>query len=475
MLSWLRNHWRKALLISIAAIFIAIFLVLEVFSRGAAAIFNQAMMEQDMLKGTVTAEKIVAHITGDVNFTNLEWRDPEGRLILRVPEGHFHARPWDVVTGHIKSTTIQELTIRNAEVSVHLADDMSVDFVRNSPDMRKVKEDEEDWQKKVSLVGKSEEERKRIGEFRRRKRAEKMAKQWKNFDRAGKKIRMQLKFEDCRVEVFFKARHYLLSRANLTADINTDRAMKIEAYTGNFGGTMIGNGIRVQGEVDFAAQDVPVGDLQVSFMDVDPSSLDLGINIHDKMTLDCQLQGALNNISGDGNVSMRELNIPGLQFQNVQGKIHYDGEKLLFTDVMANVYDGQLAAEGEYDLDTRYYHIHGQGKNLQTSKALPGSHLYCGVDLDMDFVSKGSSRETTASGNFTSTQGRYRMVPFQRISGKFSQAYRDLQFRDVIIEFAGFTVSTDALRIKDKKLTLAPINITDNRGENISTIDINKK
>ncbi|BAL82734.1 hypothetical protein SELR_10260 [Selenomonas ruminantium subsp. lactilytica TAM6421] len=176
-MKWLRTHWQRALLISIAAIFLAIFLVLEVFSRGAAAIFNQAMTEQDMLKGTITAEKIVAHVTGDVNFTNLEWRDPEGRLILRVPEGHFHARPWDVVTGHLKSTTIQELTLKDAEVSVHLADDMTVDFVRGSRDMKQVKEEEEDWQKKVSLVGKSEEERRRIGEFRRKKRAEKMAKQ----------------------------------------------------------------------------------------------------------------------------------------------------------------------------------------------------------------------------------------------------------------------------------------------------------
>ena len=85
-----------------------------------------------MLKGNVTAEKIVAHITGDVNFTGLEWRDEEGRLIVRVPEGHFRVRLWDMVTGHIKSTTIQELTIKNAEVSVHLADDMTVDFIRNS-------------------------------------------------------------------------------------------------------------------------------------------------------------------------------------------------------------------------------------------------------------------------------------------------------------------------------------------------------
>ena len=88
-------------------------------------------MNQDMLKGTITAEKITAHFTGDVDFTGLEWRDTEGRLILRVPEGYFYVRLWDGVTGHIKSTSLQELILKDAEVSIHLADDMTVDFQGN--------------------------------------------------------------------------------------------------------------------------------------------------------------------------------------------------------------------------------------------------------------------------------------------------------------------------------------------------------
>lgn len=468
-MNWLRTHWQKALLIGITAIFIAVILVLEVFSRGAAAIFNEAMMEQDMLKGTITAEKIIAHINGHVDFSGLEWRDTEGRLILRIPEGSFHVRPWDVVTGHIKSTTMQELTIKNAEVSMHLGDDMTVDFIRNSPDMRRMDEKKEDWQEKVSLVGKSEEERKRIGEFRRRKRAEKMANQWSNFDREGRKIRLQLKFENCRLEVFHKARHYLLSKVNLTANINTDKVMEIEMNTGGFGGTMIGNGVKLKGKVNFRGADIPEGDLRISFQDVDPSSLDLGLNIHDRMTMDSHLTGPLNEISGDGQVFMNDLHIPNLHFQNVMGKIHYDGAKLYFREVVAKVYGGTLQAEGEYDLDTRYYSLHGLGKNLQSASALPGSHLNCSVELDIYLDSKGSGRETTAHGSFSSGEGRYKIMPFKRISGRFNEAYHDLQFYDVVIEFAGFKMHTDALQVKDGKLTLSPIVMHDSQGNHLAT------
>ncbi|MBQ2136465.1 MAG: hypothetical protein II430_00745, partial [Selenomonas sp.] len=109
-LLWLRTHWKRVLGITVLVICITAFLILEVFSRGAAGIFNKAMNEQDMLKGTVMAEKIVAHINGYVTFTNLKWYDNDGHLLLLVPEGSFQARPWDVVIGHIKSTTLQELT-----------------------------------------------------------------------------------------------------------------------------------------------------------------------------------------------------------------------------------------------------------------------------------------------------------------------------------------------------------------------------
>jgi hypothetical protein len=51
------------------------------------------------------------------------------------------------------------------------------------------------------------------------------------------------------------------------------------------------------------------------------------------------------------------------------------------------------------------------------------------------------------------------------MSGKFRQGYRDLEFNDVAIEFAGLTMRTDYLQVKEGKLTFNPINITDKNGE----------
>ena len=89
-----------ALLITCAVILVT----LEVISRGAAQIFNHAMANQDMLRGTITVERLISDITGHVYFTNLVWTDREGNPILEIPSGDFRVNVWDVLTRGLSST-----------------------------------------------------------------------------------------------------------------------------------------------------------------------------------------------------------------------------------------------------------------------------------------------------------------------------------------------------------------------------------
>lgn len=471
-------HALRWILISFLLLLLGIFLLLEMFSRGAAAIFNKAMAEQDMLRGVVTAQKISATLTGHVSFQNLLWIDPDGHTLLEVPSGSFEVSLWDIVSHDIQSTTIQEITLNDAAVSIHLSDDMQVDFVRQSCDLDRMKsaqQEDSDWRNKVSLVGKSEEERKAIGRWRRKRNEEKMTRNWKNFHRQDKKLQLNLNFNNCRMEVFHKKRHYLMDHVNLTADIDTSDKMSVNLQTGGFGGTMIGNGINLTGSVDFKKEDMPVCDMWLTFREVDPSSLGFGLNVHDRMTLATHLTGRLPNISGDGIIRMRELHIPGLQFADVTGNIFYDGASLTFKDVRASVFGGILEAEGNYDLDTRYYELTGHGYGLQAAKALPGSKLSCDVDLALSIQSKGSPHETIIYGDFESGAGHYKIIPFKRLAGHFQNEYHDLSFSAVVIELSGFTVTTDAFRIKDGKLALNPLQFTFSSGQPALTFVPKKK
>lgn len=408
-----------------------ILVTLEVISRGAAQIFNHAMANQDMLRGTIMVERLISDITGHVYFTNLVWTDREGNPILEIPSGDFRVNVWDVLTRDFKSTTIRELTVDQPVVSVRLSDDMKVDFVRPSPDMDNLKKEPADWREKVNLSSLDARGRREVGQWRREHRQQKMQNDWRNFNAAGKKLKLRLNVHDGGVEVFYRKRHYVMSHVQMAVGIDTDRKMDIDMSIGGFGGTMIGDAISLNGTVDFQQDPEPECSLALVLYQIDPSSLGFGMNIHDKMTLSTYFTGPVSHPIGTGKVEMDELHIPGLDFANVEGNVYYENSLLQFTDVTADVYKGKLAAYGDYDLE-----IH----------------------------SEGSAKSTVSSGSFLSGPGRYHLLPFDSLSGKVTDAGGDLHFYDAVIKLPGFTISTDAFHIQHGKLHLSPIRLTDKEG-----------
>ena len=273
----------------------------------------------------------------------------------------------------------------------------------------------------------------------------------------------------CKVEVLYEKRHYLLGGAQLTAALHSEGVSQIDFSTGGFGGTMVGRGISLKGTIDARQEPVPEISLALLASEVDPSSLGFGMNIHDKMTLSTYFTGPVSHPIGTGKVEMDELHIPGLDFANVEGKVYYENSLLQFTDVTADVYKGKLTARGDYDLDTRFYNLYGHGEAMQTEAALPKSGLHTRVDLDLEIHSEGSAKSTVSAGSFVSGPGRYHLLPFDRLSGKVTDAGGDLHFYDAVINLPGFTVSTDAFHIQHGKLSMSPIHLTDKSGKPLYT------
>ena len=459
----------KRLGLALLVICLIILIALEIISRGAAQIFNYAMANQDMLRGTITVERLISDITGHVYFTGLEWKDREGNPILEIPSGDFRVNVWDVLTRDFKSTTIRELTVNQPSVSVHLSDDMKVDFVRPSPDMDRLKKESEDWREKVNLATLDARERRAVGQWRREHHQQKVQRDWHNFNAAGKHLKLRLNVHDGGVEVFYRERHYVMSHVQMAVDLDTAKQMSLDMSIGGFGGTMIGDAIALNGTVDFTEAPESACNMALVLYQVDPSSLGFGMNIHDKMTLSTYFTGPVSHPIGTGKVEMDELHIPGLDFANVEGKVYYENSLLQFTDVTADVYKGKLTARGDYDLDTRFYNLYGHGEAMQTEEALPKSGLHTRVDLDLEIHSEGSAKSTVSSGSFVSGPGRYRLLPFDSLSGKVTDAGGDLHFYDAVINLPGFTVSTDAFHIQHGKLSLNPIKLTDKEGKPLYT------
>lgn len=466
-----RINYGKSFGYGVLPLLVLTVIVLEILSHSAAYLFNYAMERQEMLKGTITVEEIYADLTGHVVFENLEWKDPKGNTLLLIPDGRFAVRLWDVVTLNFKSTTIQDLTLNNAMISFRLNDNMEPDVVRPSPDAKPVtkvlEKHEEGWEDKADLTPKTEEEMRARAERRRRRQQQQMQRDWQNFNQEGRKIKLDLALNQCSMEIFYKERHYLLGAVYLEAHIDTDKELFLRAHTGRFGGTMVGEGMSIHGTMDFRNEIEPECNLAILLQDVDPDSLGFSMNVNDKMTLQTNFTGYLSAPYGTGRVHMDRLRLPGIRFDDVEGEIEYQDGEMEFKNVTARVYGGTLNAVGKYNLDTRHYSIDGHGEGLQASKALPGADLSCNVTLDIFLKSKGAPKTTTLEGYFNSGPGYYQWVPFDGLHGSFTNAYRDLRFYDVTVDFGDYRIVTDAFSIVNKELRVNPIHLLDARGNTV--------
>ena len=474
-----RRHVAIGLLGTIVLGLLAIFLALEALSYGAAGIFNRVAEQQDMLHGHVRVEKLFAHINGHVRFEGLTWEDEAGNPVLIVPEGEFYVKPWDVLTGHLSARSLTSITLRDAAISLRIRKDPqtkkpAIDFVTPSEEFLELMESTPP-DKKTKGPQLTPEERKARAERARAAREAQLAQQWASMSYEGKHIDCRLILQHAKVEVLYENRHYLLQGANLDASLHSDGLTKLSFTTGGFGGTMKGHGISTKGTIDCRNVTVPEMNLSLLVSEVDPSSLGFGMDIHDAMTLTAHFTGPITGPTGTGEVNMPLLRIPGLTFENVKGSVSYHGSTLDFSDVTANIYGGTLAATGTYDLDARTYHLEGHGEGLSASKALPKQHLKCSVDLDIAIDSRGSARETTTSGSFRSGPGSYRLIVFDSLAGRFTDQYHDLQFYDADIEIAGGHIKTDGFRIKNKKLTLAPVYVYDENDRLLMVYNQNDK
>ncbi len=471
-----KNLWqlcrRHRFLTAALGLLLLIALLAEGVTLCAAQIFNYEMSRQHLLTGSVTAERIHANLDGHVVFENLVWRDEADNVVLFIPTGSLEVHPLDVLTGRISRDTIESITLEDAIISLRLRDDpqkkrVVVDFVTPSDEFMELMAKES--KKKPRGPRLSPEERKARAEKARAARERQLAEQWQSFDLKGKRLKTRLVFKHCRVEVLYSKRHYLLRSVQLDAKLDTKGLCRLDFTTGGFGGTMVGRGISLHGTVDCGDDPVPTLNLSILANDVDPSSLGFGGDLHDKMTLTANFTGPFLQPHGTGTVSIPTLTMPGLAFTNVHGTVDYQGSKLSFTNVTANVYGGNFAARGSYDLDSRAYELTGHGENLSTYIALPGEHLHTQVALDITVKSGGTSQNTVYYGSFQSGPGKFHGFPFDGLSGKFRNYYHTLEFYDADIAFGDMHIHTPFLKVKDKKLTLDPITIRNADGDIVFT------
>ena len=397
-------------------------------SHGAAFIFNRVMETQSVVKGTIHVNTLSADIRGHVNFTDLEWDDPDGMPILVVPTGSFKVNPWDFILHRsLKTTTLREITLNDSTVSVKFDKDMSAQIIPSDAP--------EPVKKSTTLDEKI-----------------------RTLNMTDKKFNLRINLNNCRFEAYKDDKQYVMTSVDASLHLKSNEFLTVKFSSGPFSGTAVGDGINIDGSVNLHTP-MPEADLEVNFLKVDPSSVGFGKSVHDPLTLKTRFTGAVSAPVAHGKLEMDKLSIPALDFTNVRGDIDYKDGIFRFTNVTADVYNGKLSAYGDYNLNTRAYTIRGKGTGLDSRIALKRIEFKCLVDTDITMVCDGNPDNLFTYGSFRSGKGRYTFFPFNYLEGKFSNRRHLLEFFDVAIDTKFGLITTDAFQIVNGKLLLGDISI----------------
>ncbi len=427
--SWFANH--KRILLRVIAIVVAVVILFYGFliflSYRAADLFNYVVRERQLFPGNVTISRISATPWGRVYFNDLRWESEEGLLLADIPEGTFKVKILDIVRMKIGTQTVTDLIVNKGYIHLVLDKNMELVGVKSSHESEPKNNDKKKTNT-IKITGVN----------------------------GNRPFDCHVEFRNGTIEAEAPNRHFVMERVNMKADIHTRDTTSFNLSAGGFTGTVAANGLRLGGKINFAP-DVPTYNLYLNISDCNPNSLGVGMNITDPASIDAKIHGDLPHPVIDGILSWKELKLPGIAFNNLKGDIHYEDGKLTASDVTAVAYDGDVTANGYFDLDEHAYEADAHGEKLKGSLAAHDMMLVCDVTLDLHMGENKSKRTKVIRGSFYSGKGKYHLIPFNGIKGSFEQLKDELIFRDVVISFAAGDVKTDAFSIIDGKVHLGTI------------------
>ena len=420
ILKW-KNRWWIFPLGMVAGV-ISFYTFCWFLSLGAAQIFNAVAEHRQLFPGRVEVEEISANFLGRVSFKNLVWTREDGTLLAKIPEGSFRLRLWDVVTRNIGTKTLAEAELTDAYVHLFLNDDLRpVDLKKSEADKKG---------NPIRIRGAN----------------------------ANRHFDCVMRLNNCEIEVDTPDRHFSVEHVHAGIRMNTKKELRLDFAAGPFTGSCAAKELRLNGTLEMDTPE-PQFEMIIFIGDCKPSSLGVGVDIANPVTLNARIFGPLEEPMMDGDLFAEKLELPGITFQNVKGDIAYRDGILKAAPVTAMAFKGNVEADGTFDLDEKTYVAHIKGHNLDGGTAAKDSKLSVNVELDLTI--SGTKQGQIIDGSFYSGEGRYSILPFKKITGSFERQGGVLGFKDVVISLALGDVTTDAFYIRKGRVELGPIYLTD--------------
>ena len=280
-------------------------------SYKAADIFNQVVAERQLFPGTVTVERLTATSGGTVSFEGLVWNDEDGDTLVQIPEGQFTVKLSDVLTGHIGTQTVEDVTLNNAYIHLIFNDKMELQHIKKASDHHSSGPKD-----LVKVTG----------------------------PKSNRPFNCHVALHQSVIEAEAPGRYFKIGDVEFSSDIHTKGKTKIDLRAGHFSGMIDAKSLRIRGSLDFK-EETPQYNLSLLLSDCNPRSLGAGLDIDDPATVSADIRGPLYAPVIDGTLKMDRLDITALVFTDVVGQVHYEQGLLDINEVTAGVFGGSMGYE----------------------------------------------------------------------------------------------------------------------------------
>lgn len=490
-------------------IFLIVFLgVLYFFgSRSIENLTRELLAQQNIVPGKVTAEKIEASWTGKVNLINVKWIDGQNKASASVPSAELGINIFDAILNGITEASVSDIVLREPEF-FYQDQQMKKINVKNDLDNSLTVLKKQQFKGTAAIVnGKMTltiAEQKHLFEninasINLKDDSMQTGNLVAGYDGAELVLDLQSEAGD-KSKIVFRGtnipcssllaeadkKDFYLDKGSFNLNISIDKnAVKedvsvdgsfnkaggslyhlpLSEITGAFHGDLssisltsmqmllAGQPVNLHGKLDFAGQPAEKIRCEINFNSgaFALNAVSAGINITDGITVQGKLSGDINNPILEGNFGIKVLDFAPLKIDDLHGSFLYFADKLNIANAVGSVGDGLVKADGEIILQDGKFKFNLAAENI-SAEILTGNEVSGICGLEAVVLGGNEPDSAVALGSFAIEDGKYKNIPFSKITGLVQYNDMGYRFSDIRLHTFLGKLPLDAIVLNDGKV-----------------------
>lgn len=495
----------RKVIIAVTVFFIVFLCVLYIFgSRSLAALSQNILENQQILKGSVSAERIDADWNGKVNLTDLVWKDENGRVLASVPLAKLSLNFFAAIFEGGTEAVITDVELKQPELFYRVPQGNSplllqkafADQINSSSD-RSFAGDISAENGVLHIIEGNKEYA--LHNFTAELTVAGNMLQSGDLAATYKNAELSVSVDTQGQETSYMAKGRNLPAQDIAAMLQCGKNTRIEQGSVNVemsgeAGKMTING-NIQG-VSGICFDLPVTELNGAFhgnadeltitqMSVllagQPlnifgsvklpgvarsqaeyalqfnsgafalNAVSAGINVQDGVTVQGKITGSIVNPVLEGTFGIKSLEFAPLKIDEFHGNFLYFNDKLNIANAVGQVGSGTVMADGELILKSGDFKFNLLAEKIP-AELLTDAQLNGNLTFDTTVIGSNEAASAVALGDFAVTEGQFKGIDFSKLTGVVYYNKSGYTFSDVYLHTFLGKIPLDAVLLDNGKL-----------------------